>query len=236
MAEIRLTEDQMKGFTYVLWWPEQNIKYYGVRYANRCRTSDMGRKYFSSSKKVKDFWKEHGDPVIIIDQMFTEKNDARDYEEWMLKSNDVCRNDTWLNLSDRHGPPIQTRSGKDHHSYGKKKPEMCGDNNVMRRPEVIQKLSGENNIYYGRPIPHLSGDKHPMRNAETVAKKSGRNHHFYDDTVRVYRHEKEGEFIGTQYQLKKAFNIDGRHMSSLIKGERNSIKGWTYHGIYQPET
>ena len=55
-------------YTYLLGWSEHNTWYYGVRYAKGCHPSDIWKKYFTSSKHVKNFVKMHGDPDVIEDR------------------------------------------------------------------------------------------------------------------------------------------------------------------------
>lgn len=49
------------------------------------------------------------------------------------------------------------RSGKNHWNFGKKHPEMMGDKNVAKKPEVRKKISiknrGKLNGMYGKPSP-----------------------------------------------------------------------------------
>ena len=52
-------------YTYLIGWSKLNKYYYGVRYAKNCHPSDLWTKYFTSSKYVKQFREENGEPDII---------------------------------------------------------------------------------------------------------------------------------------------------------------------------
>ncbi len=52
-------------YTYLIGWSKQNKWYYGVRYAKDCSPDDLWIKYFTSSKYIHKYRKEHGEPDII---------------------------------------------------------------------------------------------------------------------------------------------------------------------------
>lgn len=85
-------------YTYLIGWSAQNKWYYGVRYANRCHPSDLWKSYFTSSKHVKEFRKNYGEPdVIEIRKNFLDKKTACIWEEKVLKRMKVLHDDRWLN-------------------------------------------------------------------------------------------------------------------------------------------
>lgn len=78
-----------------------NMWYYGVRFAAEAKPSDLWVTYFTSSKKVKMFRKQHGEPdVIEIRQIFQEPEKARLWESKVLQKMDAVKSKKWLNQTD----------------------------------------------------------------------------------------------------------------------------------------
>lgn len=223
MEEIRLTEDDMIAFTYCIHWKEYNKSYYGIRYKRGCRTSDLWTKYFTSSRAVKKFREEFGEPdLIIIDQMFTDMEEARDYEEWILKENNVRYNEYWLNRNDRRAPPVQK-----------------GENHYLKNPQNAKKISGKNSWYYkeknsevrktfdaGRDAALKKAHEvikieHPMRKLENRLKISGENNHFYG--------KKRPEMSGDLNPMRN------KDVSAKFVGELNSNYDNRLHIFYHSD-
>lgn len=88
-------------YTYLIGWRSLDIWYYGVRYAKDSHPSDLWTKYWTSSKYVKAFVKQHGEPdVIEIRRTFNDANKAREWEKCVLVRMRVVRSSRWLNKSD----------------------------------------------------------------------------------------------------------------------------------------
>ena len=87
-----------KPFTYYLHWSAQNKSYYGVRFAVGCDPKDLWRTYFTSSKHVKKFVAQFGDPdVIEIRKRFSLPEAAIRWEHKVLRRLKVLETDAWLN-------------------------------------------------------------------------------------------------------------------------------------------
>lgn len=85
-------------FTYRISWSKLDKHYYGVKYAQGCKPSDLWKTYFTSSKLVEQYIKEYGDPDIIeVRKTFTNALDAQLWEKNVLMKLDVVHNDKWLN-------------------------------------------------------------------------------------------------------------------------------------------
>ena len=68
-------------FVYLTGWSSFDTWYIGVRYANRCSPSELWTTYFTSSKHVRKFRTEHGEPdVVRVLKTFENGSDARLYE------------------------------------------------------------------------------------------------------------------------------------------------------------
>lgn len=70
----------------------------GVRYKRGCQPSDLWVKYFTSSKYVKKFRKDHGEPdVVEVRQTFNDSLQAREWEEKVINRLNAVNSDRWLN-------------------------------------------------------------------------------------------------------------------------------------------
>ncbi len=75
----------MKAYTYLIGWSQLSKFYYGVRFANNCKSEDLMVTYFTSSKQVKQFISTNGLPDIIqIRKRFDDVNKARNWETKVL--------------------------------------------------------------------------------------------------------------------------------------------------------
>lgn len=89
------------AFTYLIGWSHADKWYLGSRWAKGCAPSDLWSSYFTSSKYVKRFRKEHGEPdVIEVGQVFDSKKAALAHEVFLLKANRAKERDCFLNKSD----------------------------------------------------------------------------------------------------------------------------------------
>jgi hypothetical protein len=119
-------------YTYLIGWSTHNKWYYGVRYSQNCNPQDLWKSYFTSSKHVKRFRREFGEPdVIQVRRIFNTKNDAILWEERVLQKLNVRNNENWLNRNDCCAPPIM--KGEEHPLY-----------NIGHTDETKQKISEKN--------------------------------------------------------------------------------------------
>lgn len=107
----------MTPFTYLIGWTKHDRWYYGVRFARNCHSGDLWTSYFTSSKHVKAFREEHGEPdVVEVRQTFNDSLQAREWEHKVLRRLNVMGNDRWLNKGT--GKAIPLMRGSDHWAYG----------------------------------------------------------------------------------------------------------------------
>ena len=98
-------------FTYLIGWTAHNRWYYGARYAKGCFPKDLWFSYFTSSKQVKAFREQHGEPdVIEVRRTFLSQSDARFWEHKVLRRLNVIDSERWLNKSQADGKFICTRA------------------------------------------------------------------------------------------------------------------------------
>ena len=95
---------QQIPYTYLIGWSHLNIWYYGSKTGKDAAPDTFWKTYFTSSKHVKNFRKEHGEPdVIEVRKTFSCPLKAREWEHktlWRLK---VVPDSKWLNKSYGNG-------------------------------------------------------------------------------------------------------------------------------------
>ena len=85
-------------YTYLIGWTTYGKWYYGTRFAKGCHPSDLWVTYFTSSKHVKAFREQCGEPdVIQVRRVFSDAESAKLWEDSLLRR--IPRNDynKWLN-------------------------------------------------------------------------------------------------------------------------------------------
>lgn len=64
-------------YTYYLSWTDQDLHYYGARFAKDANPQDLWQTYFTSSKYVEAARKKYGEPdVIQVRKLFESAEDA----------------------------------------------------------------------------------------------------------------------------------------------------------------
>jgi hypothetical protein len=176
----------MQPYTYLIGWPKLNTSYYGVRYAQDCNPGDLWNPYKTSSRHVKEFIKENGEPTVIqVRKVFANAVLAQEWEHRVLKRMKVVGNDQWLNKTDNksiaplygEAHPHFGKRGKDSHSYGIKRSKEFVEaqrqrwlltGGPMKNPESVKKQNAK-----------TCGDNHHMKRPEVVEKVSGKNNWIY---------------------------------------------------------
>ena len=89
-----------------------------MRFARNCSTNDLWKTYFTSSRHVKEFREQYGEPdVIQVRQTFNDSLQAREWEHKVLRRLKVLASEKWLNKST--GKSIPPLIGSDHPFFGK---------------------------------------------------------------------------------------------------------------------
>ena len=187
-------------YTYLIGWPELGRWYYGVRYAKNCHPDDLWNPYKTSSNSVNEFIINYGPPAIkIIRKVFQSVDKARLWETKVLRRMQVVESDSWLNKTDNKSiAPLSGRDhphygkfGKDHPSFGIKKPEWA----ELKRKEWT---SNQN--------PALNADSL----ARSIANRSGNNHwtHKHPEKIKNkgkanWVHAQEGALEERQAQFRE---------------------------------
>lgn len=85
-------------YCYLIGWTRFQKYYYGARWSKNSSPNDLWKTYFTSSKSVKSFVKENGNPDIIqIRKTFVDKKKVQKWEKRVLKKLKVVTNEKWLN-------------------------------------------------------------------------------------------------------------------------------------------
>lgn len=85
-------------YTYLIGWSKHNKFYYGRRTAKNCHPDELWKKYFTSSKYVKQFRVENGEPDIIqIRKIFDNPDDCKIWESKVLERLDAQNHPNFLN-------------------------------------------------------------------------------------------------------------------------------------------
>lgn len=113
-------------------------------------------------------------------------------------------------------------NGKNHHFYGKK------------RPEFAKSISGKNHPAYGKrgKLSPRYGQHHTeeakRKNAKScIGLLAEEKNPSYDHTIYSFCHKKHGVVVCTKYKLRKKYNIDDKSICLLCRGQRQTAKGWS---------
>lgn len=88
-------------YTYHIGWSQTNKHYYGVRGTLLNPIDDLWIKYFTSSKYVREYRKEYGEPDIIeIRKLFIDRVSALEWEHKVLVRMHTKISSDWLNRYD----------------------------------------------------------------------------------------------------------------------------------------
>lgn len=116
--KIKEIEDIMnnKPFCYILYFPNIDLRYLGLRVGKDRDPNSLLKKYKTSSPKVKKLLRE-GNEAIVEDVIYFDSiDDAAEYESTM--ADDVVSNPKWINQQSRKY--CYTGIGKHYPRYFKK--------------------------------------------------------------------------------------------------------------------
>lgn len=85
-------------YTYLIGWTEFNMWYYGVQYGKNANPDNLWKTYFTSSRHVRSFVENHGNPdVIKVRKTFNSAKSAKLWEDKVLLSIPKETRHLWLN-------------------------------------------------------------------------------------------------------------------------------------------
>lgn len=131
-------------YTYLIGWSVHNKWYYGSRYGNNCHPSDLWVTYFTSSKVVKSFRKEFGEPDIIsARKIFSDVVSCKNFEDKVLKRIKSRHKTRWselmLNIRSDSFRGIDT--SRVNYRYGKTNPIHALLSSEESRASFAEKIS-----------------------------------------------------------------------------------------------
>ncbi len=87
-------------YVYHICWSKTNMHYIGVEYKQTAHPDNLWSKYYTSSKKVKAYREENGEPDIIeVRKTFNNLVECREYEYKLLTKINASISDNFLNKS-----------------------------------------------------------------------------------------------------------------------------------------
>jgi len=155
-------------YTYLIGWKQQNLWYYGSRYAKDCNPSDLWVLYFTSSKYVQQARKNYGEPDIIeVRKTFETAEAAREWEHKFLRKIRAIEKQNWLNKTDNKAIIL------DETMKEKKRNKMLGKKRKPHSEETKEKISksriGREPWNKGKKCPQIKsmlGKKHSEESNE----------------------------------------------------------------------
>ena len=224
-----MSAQEYLSYTYLIGWSRLDRWYYGVRWANKCKPEDdLWVHYFTSSKHVKEFRKQHGEPDIIqVRRKFSKKETAREWEYRILKRIGAVGDDRWLNKNHSLGPP--TMRGENNPFFGKTHSDEF-------KQWLSDKRSGENNPNYGKPLStcqklHLSETRQGDKNHMFGKKHSPEAKQKMSESSKGKKHSE-----GAKRKVSKSVVIDGiiyygrRDAAEQLEVHENTIRNWIKSG------
>ena len=199
MEEVR----EIKAYTYYLYHVPTGKKYYGYRWGNKCDPeNDLWNKYFSSSKLVKKFIKDHGRDSFIAEvrKVFDCREAAHEYEQRFLHRVKAVEKTDWLNQAYDHGPFYSNISGTKRSEKTRQALRIAWETREPDSEETRARKKkakagvhvGEKNPMYGKPPSPESiakGIETKKRNGTTSA---GSNNGMYGRRMRWIYHPETG--------------------------------------------
>lgn len=149
------------AYTYLIGWSQHNKFYYGARWAKSCHPKDLWVTYFTSSKHVKLFREQYGEPNIIeIRKIFNDVDACRRHERKVLVRMKVLIDEKWLN---------KNINGLFLH---------CGPQSEEHKRKRLSKITGKNSWMYGRTgsLSPRYGKKHTQETIEKLSQPKSQEH------------------------------------------------------------
>jgi len=219
-------------YTYLIGWSNLDRWYCGCRYAhtnsnNLANPSDLWITYFTSSKIVHQFRKQHGEPdVIEVRMIFKTKEQTMKCEEKVLTKLDAVKNEKWLNRAN-NGKQFNNTSEETRRKMsesGKKKKlteehkQKIRDNHCSLKPGFV----GPNK---GRKFSKESAQKHSewMKN----------NFKHTEETKRKMSELNKGKKLTEEHKQKLSLAKKGKlHSEAWSKSASKNRKGkhWWNNG------
>lgn len=215
--------EQMNAYTYLIGWSEHGKFYYGCQFGKKATPENLWRTYFTSSRHVKAFRAEHGEPDIIkVRKIFGEDGAAcRAWEERVLTRLMNRRDGLWLNRRATSGKWF-TRPG---HGAGIAKSE---EHKAKIRDSHVGKVTALN-VKTGERVRVSKQEFHETR--DLVGMATGRTRSAEQRKQMSESHK--GKAIPDETRNKISESLKGRDLGRIIPMEQRlkiseSLKGRVY--------
>jgi hypothetical protein len=218
-----------QAYTYYLYHVPTGKKYYGSRAANKCEPEqDLWQEYFSSSELVEELIKEYGKESFIAEvrKKFDVAQDARAWEDRVLRKLKAPKKEDWLNQAYMSGPCYYGNwNGRKHKevSIQKMRNAKLGKIATEETKQKIRdnhpRLSGKEHHNFGKRMSEE--DKAYLR-----ATNSGEGNPFFGKT-----HDEE-----TRKLMKEINSGEGNPMFGKNHDENTIQKMKNKKWIYNPES
>lgn len=154
--------DDRIPYTYLATHYGSGKRYYGSRYRKGCHPSELGKKYFTSSKIIKEIIKKEGIGAFFweVRMICSTPEQARCREAKFLKRVNAAGNPNWFNQHNGDGKFLNGFQGKTHKPssrraisnfhIGKPKSIEARQNMSLNHADV----KGEKNPWFGKSRSH----------------------------------------------------------------------------------
>lgn len=201
------------AFTYIIGWRNLDRWYYG--YSTKSPDA-LWTKYFTSSKVVKAFRSDFGDPdVIRIHRVFDTKQAANEHEIKFLKRVGAVKSDRWLNRHDTQnfrGPSTYTAASREKMSAAKKGrvPWNKGKGGYKQSPESVAKRAAANRgkKRSAEACQNISAAKKGMKISEATL--AGKDEHFKQRAAAGLPGYRKGSVVSEEQKAKISASRKGQ--------------------------
>ena len=197
---------QHQPYTYFIGWIAQQKYYYGVRYAKNCFPADFWVVYFTSSNEVKAMRLIYGDPDIIqIRKKFISIDQARIWENTVLRRMKVVKRTDFLNKNDAPAPPINNRIMSED-TKEKIRAVHKGKPLSEEHKQKIKEARAKQDMSYRKGIPLKEETKKKIRVARAKQITTDETRKKISESMRGERHWSYGKPMAeeTKQKIKEA--------------------------------
>lgn len=210
------------AYTYLIGWTKTNKWYYGVRYAEKSTNDDLWKTYFTSSRYVKDYRKQFGEPdVVQIRKIFCDPQIAIKCEDRVIRKLRLFENSNFLNKA--YSGSIyyddEVRAKISNHA---KKPRSEA---FKRARSKAMKQLWKQGIYANRP-PQT--EDHKRKNSEGLKRRYAKTrHHSAGQTQSRESNKKRSQ---TLLQKNALLSRDEKRVKFAHVGAENGMYGKKHDG------